>query len=71
MLTERVSKPWLLFGLFYSATETAMNEINQKKNLDAFTRSVSTQNIVITVSNVTRNCIKSLFLHSQDHHDEA
>jgi hypothetical protein len=46
VFNDRVSKPWLLFSFFYSITETAMNEINQKHKLDAFTRSVSDEKIM-------------------------
>lgn len=36
----RIVKPWLLFDWIYKLTETASNELNQKRKLDEFTRKV-------------------------------
>lgn len=36
----RIAKPWLLLDWVYKLTETASNELNQKRKLDEFTRTV-------------------------------
>lgn len=35
---HRMANPWLLFDWIYKLTENATAELNQKKNLDDFTR---------------------------------
>lgn len=41
MMSFRLSRPWLLFDWIYSMTATATAELQQKKNLSAFTRKVN------------------------------
>lgn len=38
MAPHRVANPWLMFGFIYKLTQGAVNELNQKKELDDFTR---------------------------------
>jgi cytochrome P450 family 4 len=40
MAQHRVANPWLLFGFIYKLTQTAVDELNQKKELDNFTRTM-------------------------------
>jgi cytochrome P450 family 4 len=37
---HRVANPWLLFSWIYKLTETASEELDQKKRLDEFTRKI-------------------------------
>ena len=37
-MVSRIANPWLLFCWIYKLTETASEELNQKKRLDDFTR---------------------------------
>ena len=37
---HRMANPWLLFDWIYKLTENATAELNQKKNLDDFTRAM-------------------------------
>ena len=37
---HRMANPWLLFDWIYKLTENATAELNQKKNLDDFTRKI-------------------------------
>lgn len=38
VVPHRIANPWLLFSWIYRLTETATEELNQKKRLDDFTR---------------------------------
>lgn len=37
-MPHRIANPWLLFSWIYKLTETASEELDQKKRLDEFTR---------------------------------
>lgn len=55
----RVTHPWLLFDVVYRMTKTASEEINQKKNLDKFTRKMIQQRreLLLSGADIQRKCL--------------
>lgn len=40
-MSDRIVRPWLLLDWIYRLTETANSELNQKRQLDTFTKKVN------------------------------